>query len=308
MRRLDVCIGFACNNNCIFCLGGGPRPFSYDTNGILRRIESIENPQEVELNILGGEPTVYPHLETILLAAKRKGIKDVTIVTNGKRLSDLSYLKKLLLCGLSRITISFHGPTREIQEEITQVPGSYEQTTTAIRNCALMRRSGLLKHKLSTHTVICKQNVDHLVEMADLLNSLGVEEQTYSFITPRARADENFDLVVPRLSHAASRVKQLLDERPDYPIKVNDFPNCLLKGYEEHISTCLNVDAEVWQLRGTGKGKRELEFHKFYYDRVRATEYKTKTRKCEQCRASLCCEGVFKRYLEEYGDGELEPY
>jgi len=55
-----------------------------------------------------GEPTMHPHLTEMVAYAKRKGIREVSFLTNGTKLH-LGYMKKLIDAGLDIMTISIDG-------------------------------------------------------------------------------------------------------------------------------------------------------------------------------------------------------
>lgn len=57
---------------------------------------------------LRGEPTLHPQLITFIKYAKEKGIKEVSFLTNGSRLSD-DYIRGLIKAGVDWITISIDG-------------------------------------------------------------------------------------------------------------------------------------------------------------------------------------------------------
>jgi MoaA/NifB/PqqE/SkfB family radical SAM enzyme len=72
MKRVDLKVGFACNNHCSFCVQGDKRlHFTPRKIEELRRI--IENEYRIgarSIVFTGGEPTVHPNLIEAVRYAK----------------------------------------------------------------------------------------------------------------------------------------------------------------------------------------------------------------------------------------------
>ena len=89
---LYVDMTYDCNMECEFCYNPVRTYSTLD-------IEWFEDvcarlPHPVNFRLLGGEPTLYPHLDRALDAATKHG-HQAAIVTNGLRLASMSYAKKL---------------------------------------------------------------------------------------------------------------------------------------------------------------------------------------------------------------------
>ncbi|MDA9992318.1 radical SAM protein [bacterium] len=89
---LYVDMTYDCNMECEFCYNPVRTYSTLD-------IEWFEDvcarlPHPVNFRLLGGEPTLYPHLDRALDAATKHG-HQAAIVTNGLRLASMNYAKKL---------------------------------------------------------------------------------------------------------------------------------------------------------------------------------------------------------------------
>jgi MoaA/NifB/PqqE/SkfB family radical SAM enzyme len=76
-----------------------------------------------------GEPTLNPNLIKTVKYAKRKGIKEVSFLTNGTKLH-LDYMKKLIEAGLDIMTVSIDG-MGEIYNNI-RAPLTFDKTLTKL--------------------------------------------------------------------------------------------------------------------------------------------------------------------------------
>ena len=100
---LDVKITNACNANCTFCIEkGGYCPKERPVKELA--LETINSDAETVL-ILGGEPTLYPHLAEYL-AMIRPWKKHIYMTTNGSMLKD--GLPEAIAPYLDGINISIH--------------------------------------------------------------------------------------------------------------------------------------------------------------------------------------------------------
>jgi uncharacterized Fe-S cluster-containing radical SAM superfamily protein len=64
--------------------------------------------RRVGFRLIGGEPTLYPHLDKVISFIKSQG-HHVTLITNGLKLSNIEYVQKLKSSGLTRVQISMNG-------------------------------------------------------------------------------------------------------------------------------------------------------------------------------------------------------
>jgi len=84
--------------------------------------------------LIGGEPTLYPGIFSIISLGASKGLK-MSMVTNGRLLENQYFLKKLFEAGLSHISISIEGFNSKTHDEVTGIKGSFNQTLNGIENC-----------------------------------------------------------------------------------------------------------------------------------------------------------------------------
>src|SRR5512141_2983489 len=101
-RRLDLKLGFACNNRCVFCAQGEKR-----RECGARSVEELmgelmeARPAASGVVLTGGEPTAYKQLRVVIKAARRLGYRSVQLQTNGRTLSNVKLLAALVEAGLT---------------------------------------------------------------------------------------------------------------------------------------------------------------------------------------------------------------
>ena len=109
-RYFRISVTDSCNLNCYFCHKEGQSGISlksYLSADDLIWVASIA----VELGFLkfkitGGEPTLRNDLPQIIRGIKKAGAKEVSLITNGIRLSEIS--SELYYAGLNRVNVSIY--------------------------------------------------------------------------------------------------------------------------------------------------------------------------------------------------------
>ena len=106
----------------------------------------------------GGEPTLYPRLAELIAYAHERGIHS-RIITNGQRLSNRMYFKKLVDAGLVHVNISLFSHKPKVQNFLAQKKDSYRRIMVALKNA---QEIGVTTH---VNTVINTYNADHLSDI-----------------------------------------------------------------------------------------------------------------------------------------------
>lgn len=163
-----------CNMNCPICLANIPAMgFRFDPpmeyfDKVFLALSRLEPKPKIEL--FGGEPTVRNDLVHIIELAKEKYGLSARVVTNGLRLADEEYCKKLLATG-TELMFSFDGRSPKIYERTRKHPQAYEKKVKALENVG--------KHRKSKITIMCcvgeGVNDEYLADLVDFCH----EERHY---------------------------------------------------------------------------------------------------------------------------------
>lgn len=166
--RMDLALTFRCQNKCVHCYAGGPRETpELETEEWKKVIDKLQSIGVFILTFTGGEPTLREDLPELLHHAQMKGI--VTgLITNGRRLKDQGYVKRLEEAGLDfvQITIESHRP--EIHDSITCAKSSWQETVNGIKK--------VIPTVIypTTNTTLNKRNAAGFLETMEFLHDLGV--------------------------------------------------------------------------------------------------------------------------------------
>lgn len=152
-------ITYRCNLKCQMCY----LKDSYLNQNIEEvSLAEIENfldslPSKPNIILTGGEPFCRSDILEIVAAVKKRGMKCI-IFSNGTLLSK-SRIKTLIDLELDSISFSLDGP-RNIFEEVTLVPGSFDRLERNLKTLIALRKN--LKPKITISCVISKKNIDEI--------------------------------------------------------------------------------------------------------------------------------------------------
>jgi len=297
--RLDLKVGFQCNNYCVFCVQGDKR--YKHPNRTFVEIKSIlmQGIKEKRKSVVftGGEPTLKKKmLLEVVVYAKKLGYKTIQIQSNGRMFAYFDYCKVLIAAGANEFSPALHGSIAEIHDYLTQAPGSFRQTVQGIKNLKA------LGQRILTNSVITKINYKDLPNLAKLLVKLGVNQFQLAFIHINhiiLNDASKIDQIVPRVGKAMSYVTRALDIGigSGTPCMTEAIPYCLMKGYEDYIAEKIIPKAHVFDA--------EIDIED--YSKYRREHGKAKGSDCLKCKYDKICEGPWKEYPEIFGWSEFNP-
>jgi len=168
--RMDLAITYRCNNRCVHCYTGGPRETKELTTKewfkVMNKIFRLGIPHIV---FTGGEPTLREDLPELIAYAEKIGLI-CGLVTNGRRLKDEDYFKKLVDAGLDHVQITLESHDPRVHDKITGVAGSWEETVKGLKNAIESPIYTL------TNTTLNKYNVEGILKTIDFIHSLGLKQ------------------------------------------------------------------------------------------------------------------------------------
>lgn len=166
--RMDIALTYKCQNSCPHCYNEPQRDIESLNKeqwfDVLKKIESLAIPHIV---FTGGEPTLSPYLPELIQYSENLGL--VTgLNTNGRKLKDLDFVKKLKDSGIDHIQITLESPVESVHDEMVKEKGAYKETLMAIDNC--------LKEKIftMTNTTITTKNKETTPLLPKFIKDVGL--------------------------------------------------------------------------------------------------------------------------------------
>ncbi|OIO02052.1 MAG: hypothetical protein AUJ51_07185 [Elusimicrobia bacterium CG1_02_56_21] len=295
MKRIDIKIGFNCNNMCDFCAQGAKR--SLAARKSLAEIKSdLARARKTGVSAVvftGGEPTLHPGLPAAVRAARKMGYESVQVQTNGRRFAYYDYCAELKKAGVTEMGPSMHGSRPEIHEKLTGAKGSFKEVVQGILNC---KKLGMF---VLTNSVITSVNYKDLPELAKLLAYLKVDQFQFAFVHLVGSAWENRKWLTPRKTDIVPYLHRALDcgISKDIPCFTEAIPYCLMKGYEKCVAESVIPEGPV----------SDADLYIESYGDYRRDEGKVKRAECRSCKWFKVCEGPWREYPELYGWSEFKP-
>jgi radical SAM protein with 4Fe4S-binding SPASM domain len=176
-----------CNFNCIYCY------IQNDANGRkeLTREEAMDVIAQAgdlgarKMIVLGGEPMLYPHIMEMVRFMKERGM-EIEIFTNGTNITadTASALSDL---GVT-VVLKMNSTDEKLQDILSGKKGAYKHIQQAFNN---LKDAGYpFTSPMGISTIICRQNVNELVQMWQWLRDQKIDPY-FEIITPQGKAREN---------------------------------------------------------------------------------------------------------------------
>jgi len=295
IERVDIKVGFYCNNLCKFCVQGRKRDYlpAKDWEEIKAALIEAYQTGKREVVFTGGEPCLHPEIVKLISIAKKIGYQEIQLQSNGRMFAYKKFCLKTIKAGATQFSPALHGPNSEIHDYLTEAKGSYKQTVKGIKNLRALNQYVL------TNSVITSSNYKYLPELAELFVSLGVNQFQFAFVHILGTADKNKDWIVPRKSEIMPYVKRGLDIGIKAGIKVSTeaIPYCFMENYHDYVSESFIPETRIYD---AGFVIKDFTAH-------RRDSGKIKHKKCAQCKYDKICEGPWREYIELFGWDEFIP-
>lgn len=289
MQELDIKVGYACNNNCLFCLNKDKRYLKeYPLETLKNQITTSAKEGCQKLIISGGEPLISKYFFDLLNFAKEKGIKIIEVQTNGRMLCYENLAKKLKQFEPIGFLVSFHFPNSKLYKIYCQSEG-FPQVIMGIKN--------LIKHdfNFTVNTVIMKPNLPYLKNMAGFLKKIGIKRIQYRFINGKNVLDE-YQEFVPKFSECIPVIQEIIRKNPEFNITLNEIPICVLgKEFKENLAPQINPKRKNLSIGNKVLSSYDIWKNQFVFPG------------CKNCLYHLKCQGVRKEYIQIYGNKEFKP-
>ncbi|OQX08680.1 MAG: radical SAM protein [Desulfobulbaceae bacterium A2] len=189
-RLLSMEIEFSriCNFRCTYCYVANKS----DCQGELSRKELKDAVLQAKalgarkIIILGGEPSIYPHLVEMLRFLGQEGL-EIEMFSNGTGID--ADLARVLAEERVRVVLKLNSRDEGLQDRLAGTKGAFRIIHQAY---AYLQAAGYPAREkfLAMSTVICRQNIAELPAMWQWLRQAGIEPY-FEVITPQANALQN---------------------------------------------------------------------------------------------------------------------
>lgn len=182
--RMDLALTYRCDNDCGHCYNEKKRAnkelLKEEWKAVLLKLWQVGIPHIV---FTGGEPTLRDDLPQLIAFAEETG-QITGLNTNGKKLSERSYLDELISSGLDHVQITLASHEPSLHDRITGTKGSFERTIAGIKNAL---DSGIY---LVTNTTIMEANKESALDTIRFLGDMGVKHVAVNAVIRSGRGKE----------------------------------------------------------------------------------------------------------------------
>ncbi len=204
----------ACQLKCLHCRAEAqyrrdPRELSFEEGkALIDQIKEMNNPMLV---FTGGDPLEREDVFDIADYAVKKGVR-VSMTPSATPNVTKEAIEKAKEVGLARWAFSLDGPTAEIHDHFRGTAGSYDLTIERIKYLHE------LEIPVQINTVISRYNIDHLEEMAKVVESLECVLWSVFFLVPTGRGQTS-DMISPVQHEKVFQWLYQLSKRVPFDIK-----------------------------------------------------------------------------------------
>ncbi|MBU2575461.1 MAG: radical SAM protein [Elusimicrobia bacterium] len=274
-----ICITSRCDQRCVFCSRGGCNPV--DSPG---RIKKLINMFGDSICVEGGEPALSKDLPRWVAYARKRGVRDIILVTNGTKLERADFVRALLKAGVTMFNVHLPAHNAGLFDLLTRTKNTFEKRAAAVRNLLAVAGGGRVRLTLVVNSLIGRflpqyarfvaENFPGILYIEiNMIKVLGhVEKRTW--LVPRL-ADVTPGLIKAFRVFDKSGIKFLTD----------GFPLCLAPGYEDRAIDTFKL----------GHLKSALYLGE-----------KEHCPACKKCTLKNICPGPRTDYLELYGPAGLK--
>lgn len=185
-------VNSSCQLRCAWCYA---KDRDYDPKGdmahetAIRLIDIMGDLGVQTCKILGGEPSIYPHIVPVLKRLKQRSIRSV-IITNGIRYSDRAVMQRHFEAGLDNLIISLKAGSQATYKELTGAP-VLDSVHRAVKNLQEFR-GGV------TITITQEMQNEIILAISDVV-AVGARFINLHFCSPTVMsgAPENHSMIAP---------------------------------------------------------------------------------------------------------------
>lgn len=204
----------ACQLKCLHCRAEAqyrrdPRELTFEEGKqLIDQIYEMNNPMLV---FTGGDPLMREDVFDIAKYAVEKGVR-VSMTPSATPNVTKEAIQKAKEVGLARWAFSLDGPTAEIHDHFRGTAGSFDLTLERVKYLHE------LEIPVQINTVISRYNIDHLDEMAKVVEDLKCVLWSVFFLVPTGRGQTS-DMISPVEHEKVFRWLYDLSKRVSFDIK-----------------------------------------------------------------------------------------
>lgn len=290
---LHILTTYNCNNDCFFCVSGGPekakKKKTPSLDEIKRMVDQANLKSDSKVVLDGGEATVHPDFIEILKYIYQKNPGTISLLSNGVNFSNFDFAKQAVRM-LDSVDISVYAHKEKLYNYMTR-SNNFKRLVTGVKNVFKLRDSFGMNIDIDLKILVCKPVWDKIHDLTRFIIQQFPRPSQLQFVgmSVMAKGLENSDKSASKISRSSEYIKRGIEmaERQNYKVLLKAIPPCIL-GEESYFKY-------YKEFPGYADPKHGL------FQLVNGPQ-------CEYCRFKDRCTGVRKGYANYFGFNELEPF
>lgn len=295
--RLDVFLNYACQAKCPFCynppLTKSLIRWKLPREALARELLKAAAAGARGVTYSGGEVTLLKDLPLLLRMARKAGLREIGIISNGLRLADRGYLEELRESGLNFCCLSIHGSKAGTHDSMVAVPGAFAKANAALSHLEARGMTSVLNF------VLTRRNAAEAPEFIELYASREVREFQLYFPHYDGLMAENagtlaisYEEAAPHLRRAYQRALQAGKQDR---VWIYNMPPCAMPDLKHRLR---NWEREESSLLVDPQGVKSGQFHGERRSRCKLAV-------CRTCAMDSRCLGFESQTVSRFGIGSL---
>ncbi len=300
LLSLEIEFTRLCNYRCPYCYVGEPDTSNEMTpEEISDCIRQAANLGARKIIILGGEPLLYPELETQLALITELGMAP-ELFTNGALVTPA--IARVLAKYQTRTVVKLNSLDEDVQERMTGIPGALD---LALKALEILETEGV---PLGASSVICSENAAEIPALWRYLRERNITPY-FEMMTPQGRLLLNNHLLVPpreieRIFHELAAIDRESGREwePQPPLAgdrcLRHLYSCLVAA-DGSVRPCVGIDSTIGNVRNAPLGdilRDSVMMRDFRHFRTMIKE------PCRSCEKSASCYGCRGAAFQLTGD------
>lgn len=174
-----------CNLHCKWCyqreMSGSGKIMDFQL--AKRLVDFLSGLPIKDIILIGGEPTLYPHLFDVATYIKSKGIV-TNVVSNSIRFSDITFVEQAVRAGVEAVTTSLKGSS---SEEYILATGGNAHTLSMVKRAITILEASKIAQQVSV--TVNNSTIEHWDQMVGFVGECGAKNFNFSFEKPTILSD-----------------------------------------------------------------------------------------------------------------------
>jgi len=292
-------VTYRCNSNCIFCAANHPL---WQDSSEMTASEFSQMVQEQGCSsgdrviVNGGEPTIHKEFWDILDAINQLDAR-IDLFTNGIKLKDESFVKRLLEYDGIHIRIPLFGSTPAAHDRLTGVSGNFEATVKGLDN---LYKNIHGNTSIEVKMLLSKATVEENEKIYELVQSRWKHDAIGMSLNPLLISEcviQQKDLLIDTyealMEKSEALIRHALNDGSDFSVGL--VPYCTFPN-RELLELCRGSIVISTEMFYASPG---------YKNNINKLDYR---KPCMKCRFINECNGFSKNYIDYFGTGVMKPF